>query len=136
MAKMKTMPKLVVILIAFLTVGGCAAIYELYNAFYNVILESKYVDHFNVAELLGTHPTKLKISGHPFYSGMVVRAVTEKKDGPTIIVSVHLAVIGLVKPKTTGMFEYEVSVPDSVNEVRFGRSSTLIWQQGSSSRHP
>lgn len=58
-----------------------------------------------------------------------MRTITEKKDGATITISVHLAVIGLVKPKTNGNFEYELMVPKSVDEVRFGRTSTIIWKR-------
>jgi hypothetical protein len=84
-------------LLVLLAVGG-------YRALYNVILEAKDVQYLKVEELPGTRPMKLKISGHPFYSGMVVRSITAKNDGPVIIVSVHLAAIGLVKPKTSGTF--------------------------------
>jgi hypothetical protein len=66
---------------------------------------------------------------------MIVRSITTKKDGPLIIIAVHLALIGLVKPITPGMFEYELPVPDSVDEVRFGSSATPIWKRESSSVH-
>jgi hypothetical protein len=94
-----------------------------------VIPDAKDVQYLKVEELPGTRPIELKISGHPFYSGMVVRSITTEKDGPMIIVSVHLATIGLVKPKTSGTFEYDLTVPESVAEVRFGHSSTLIWKR-------
>jgi hypothetical protein len=105
----------------------------LYNTLYNVILEAKDIQSFKVEELHGTPPTKLKISGHPFYSGMVVRNIIAKHDGPAITVLVHLALIGLAKPKTSGIFEYELTIPDSVNEVRFGRTVLPIWKRGSPS---
>ncbi len=31
------------------------------------------------------------------------------------------------RPGATGTFEYDVSVPDSVNEIRFGNNEALIW---------
>jgi hypothetical protein len=127
---MKTIYKVAFFLLVLLAVGGCRA---LYNMFYNVILEAKDVQYLKVEELRATRPVKLKISGHPFYSGMVVRSITAKNDGPVIIVSVHLAAIGLVKPKTSGTFEYELTVPESITEVRFGRSPTPIWKRGTSS---
>jgi hypothetical protein len=105
----------------------------LYNMFYNVILESKDLQYFNVEELPGTDPAKIKISGHPFYSGMAVRSITTKEDGSVAIVFVHLAAIGLVDSKTSGIFEYELTVSDSVNEVRFGNSVVPIWRRGSPS---
>jgi hypothetical protein len=128
------MHKVVLILFGFLAVGSCAAMYKLYGMFYNVILEQKDVQNFKVKESPEAERVRLNISGHPFYSGMAVRTITEKKDGPTITISVHLAVIGLMKSKRTGIFEYELIVPESVDEVRFGRTSTLIWKRQPLSR--
>jgi hypothetical protein len=136
MAKMGTMNKLVLILLALLAAGGCAAMYYRFEMSYNDILEPDGVDHFKVEELSGTHPTRLTISARLLFSGAGIRNIAEKKNGPTIIVLVHLAGAGRVQPKTSGRLEYEMTVPDSVNEVRFGRSSTLIWKRGSSSTRP
>jgi hypothetical protein len=132
----KGMNRSVQILLVLLAMGGCAGIYLLYNALYNVILDSKYVDHFHVEVRRGTHPTELEISGEVANSGTVVRTVSEKKKARTIIVKVHLALAGLDKSNTSARFDYVLSVPDSVNEVRFGRSSTLIWKRGASPTTP
>lgn len=136
MVKGMTMNRFVQILLLLLAMGGCAGMYWLYNALYNVILDSKYVDHFHVEERRGTHPTELEISGEVANSGTVVRTVSEKKKGETIIVKVHLALAGLDKSNTSAGFDYVLSVPDSVNEVRFGHSSTLIWKRGASPAQP
>jgi hypothetical protein len=129
---MKTIYGVAIITLVLLALGGSRA---LYSMFFNVILDAKDVQYLKVEELPGTRPIKLEISGHPFYSGMVVRSITTEKNGPMLIVSVHLATIGLVKSKTSGTFEYELTVPESVAEVRFGHSSTLIWKRGASSAY-
>jgi hypothetical protein len=133
---MSTLRKLVLILLAFLAVGSCIAAYELYDPLYNVILESNRIAHFNVEEIRGTHPTKLRISGNPMSAVMIVRDVSEKKDGSTITVWVHLAMVHIAKPlRSDAWLDYELIVPDSVNEVRFGRNATPIWKRGSSPIH-
>jgi hypothetical protein len=127
----KTTRKLLLVFLGLLLVGCSVTAYSLYGMFYNVILESKDTMHFNVEELRGAHPTKLKITGFPLYSGMIVRSVTQKKHDSTIVVSAHLAVVGLSKPLFFGnVIDYDLTVPDSVNEVRFGSSKTLIWKRG------
>jgi hypothetical protein len=110
--------------------------FMLYNMLYNVILEAKDVQSFKVEEFQGLYSLKLKISGHPFYSGIVVRSISTKTDGPAIIVSVHLAVIGLAKPETSGNFNVELMIRDSVNESLFGQSKAPIWKRESSSTPP
>jgi len=132
MKKMVSKRISILILLALLVAGGGAYVYI---ALYDHILDPMGVDRFDVEEIDGTHSTRLKISARLLFSGEVIRTITEKQDGPTITILVHLALVGLAKPKTTGGLEYEFSVPDSVNEVRFGRSSTLIWKRGASTVH-
>jgi hypothetical protein len=133
---MKTLRKIVPILLTFLAVGIGVAVYKLYNPLYNVILESNQIAHFNVEEVHGTHHTKLRISGDPMEAFMIVRDISEKKDDSTITVWVHLAMVHLAKPlRSDAWLAYEFIVPDSVNEVRFGRKSTPIWKRGSSPVH-
>jgi hypothetical protein len=100
-----------------------------YNNIYNVTLEAKDVQLFAVQQVR-EQPTTLRMSGHPFYSGMVIRSITTRTQGSVMTVTVHLALVGLVKPnKSSGMLDYELTVPESVNEVRFGTSSTPIWRR-------
>lgn len=124
-------------LLAILVSVGCIGAYRLYIAVYDSILESNGVFRLTVEELPGTHPTKLKISGGLLTSSQFVRKITERRKGATIVVSVHLALagIGLAQPKNGGGIDYELLVPDSVNEVRFGRGSELIWKRGSPPVH-
>ncbi|MBV9670047.1 MAG: hypothetical protein JOZ43_03740 [Acidobacteriales bacterium] len=99
-----------------------------YEAFSDVILESKNVVHLKIEEPQATHPTRLKISGFAFNSSMGVRKITTKIEGSAVVVSVHLS---MADREAGGNFAYELTVPDSVDEVRFGTSKTLIWK-----RHP
>ena len=102
----------------------------LYNMFFNVILESKDVQNFKVQELQGMHPTRLQLSGMAFNSSMGVRKITTKTEGTAVIVLVHLS---LAHRGASGNFAYELTVPDSVNEVRFGHSATPVWKRGTPS---
>ena len=126
---MSTRFRVVLALLFLMAAASFIGAYKFYNAFYNVIPESKDISNINVRELTATGPTKLKISGLPVYSGMVLREITAKKEGPSITVTLHMAMVGLSQPLTpVGLaFEYELAVPDDVNEVRIGRDGKLIW---------
>ena len=126
-AAMKTIIKIAVLLMVLLAMGGGWA---LYNMFFNVILESKDVLNLKVEETPYSHPTQLKLSGLAFNSSMGIRKITTKRDGPAIVVLVHLS---LASRGASGNFAYELTVPDSVKEVRFGRSNISIWKRGMSS---
>jgi hypothetical protein len=114
---------------ALTVVIAFAAMYRLYIAAYDRILEPIDVVMFKVKEVPGAHPTQLKISGGVSSSAESVYKVTTKTKWATIVVLVHA---GIAKKGTTGDVKYELSVPDSVSEVRFGHSSTLIWKRGAS----
>lgn len=101
----------------------------LYNMFFDVILEPKDVQNFKVEKLPGT-PTRLMLSGLAFNSSMGVRKITTKRDGTAVVVLVRLS---LAHRGASGNFAYELTVPDSVNEVRFGHSVTTVWKRGTPS---
>ncbi len=124
---MKMIYKLALVLLVLLAVAGCMA---LYNMFFDVILEPKDVQTFKVQELRGTHPTRLQLSGLAFNSSMGVRKITTKRDGTAVVVLVHLS---LAHRGASGNFAYELTIPDSVNEVRFGHSVTPVWKRGTPS---
>ena len=69
---MKNKHKVVLVLLGCLAVGSCAAMYKLYGMVYNVILEVRDIDNFRVKESSEAERVRLNISGHPFYSGMIV----------------------------------------------------------------
>lgn len=125
------------LLLALLAAGASLSMYWLYNSFYNRTIDLDEVSHLNVEEFPGTHPTRLKISGPLMNSSEFVRTTTEKRKGSTIVVSVHLALCGLGfdQPKNAWKVDYEMSVPDSVNEVQFGGRSAVIWRRGTPPTH-
>lgn len=126
---------LALLLLPPVLVGSFAVLYKMYNMYnviHNVLLESKDVQFFKVEELPGARPTKLRISGLAFRSAMSVSKITTKTDGAAIVVLVYLS---LAKPATSGSFAYELTVPDTVNEVRFGSSPAPIWTRGETPLH-
>jgi len=115
------------IILVLLTLGCCMVAYRLYKSTYDVILEPKDVIFLKVKEEPGVQPTKLQIDSATSSSAMSVYKITTRTEGSAIVVLIHA---GLAKEGTSGTIKYELSVPDFVDEVRFGRSSTLIWQRG------
>ena len=123
--------------LAVLAVVASVSMYWLYGEIYNRTIDWNEVWHLKVEELPGAYPTELRISGPLLSSSEFVRTTTEKRIGPTIVVSAHLALCGLgfAQPKNGWKVDYEMSVPDSVNEVQSGRRSTVIWRRGSLPPH-
>ena len=108
-----------ILMAAVLAVAGVAA----YARWYSFVLESKDAFRLNVLETHDTTGTVVRVSGicGPALS---VKKITTKSDNATILVLVHAM---LTRSGTQGWFEYDVPVPDSVSEIRFGKSKTLIW---------
>lgn len=96
------------------------------NAGDDMILEYKDVQSFQATVIFDRTPLALKISGLAFHSAMSVEKITTKIEGPLLTIYVHLTV---AKSGLSGRFEYELSVPDSVNEVRFGKEKFVIWKR-------
>jgi hypothetical protein len=103
--------------------------YILYKGLFDHIMESREVLRVTVEEVPETHPLRLRISVETGESAPIIRKVTKKQHGNTITVLYHLALAGLAKPALQWHEEYELTVPDSVREVRFGHESTLIWER-------
>jgi hypothetical protein len=104
-------------------VGHCG--YVLW--WHTVILERKYVVHLQVVELQHGRSTVVRISSLSGLSAYSVKKITSHVEGDmkTVIVRLFLARRG-----TSGNFQYDVLVPESVNEIRFGQASELIWRRG------
>jgi hypothetical protein len=93
------------------------------------VLEYRDTMQFKAVSLPSPQPT-VRISGLSGHSALAVKKITTEKEGSSIIVLVHLF---LAKEKRSGSFEYDVPVPDSVNEIRFGKGKVLIWKRESRS---
>ena len=119
---------LVVFSLALVSIIGLAA-YNAYSAFYNHIMEKSEAWHLKVEEVNGTHPLQLRIMIDPLGSAPIIRGVSVKTHGAEMTIMYHLALSGLAKPNLTWGEVYVLTVPDSVKDVRFGRSNELIWQR-------
>jgi len=95
------------------------------NAGDDMILEHKDVQ-LKVTEVPDRTPLVLKISGLAFHSALAVEKITTKTEESSLIVYVQLTI---ARPGLSGRFEHELSVPDSVNEVRFGKERFVIWKR-------
>jgi hypothetical protein len=118
--------RFVQVLLVLLVAGG-AGLYFLFEAAFDVILEPRNMFVLTVEELPGGRPLRLKIRGVAPPAQSVYR-IENKTKGSVIVVLAHG---GLAKEGTSGTIEYELSVPDSVDEVRFGNSSAPIWKRNS-----
>jgi hypothetical protein len=118
------------LIVVFLSALGIAA-YMVYTAFYNQILE-KSMATIKVEEIRGTSPLQLRIMIDSSNSALVIRSVTTRRRGSEITVFCHQALVGLAKSTVDWGKAYVLTVPDSVNEVRFGRGSVVIWRRSSS----
>ena len=113
-------------LLGLLAVASIAA-YGFHAAVYLRVLERSEAPHFEVAELPGSNPVNLKITVEgPGYAENI-RSISMRRRGQTINILYHLS---LAKLGQRGWQEpYVMAVPDSVNEVRFGRDNVVIWQR-------
>ena len=92
----------------------------------DVILALKDVQFFKIVELAGRKPTALEISGLAFHSALAVEKIATDTKGNSLMVDLYLC---LARPGLSGSFDYELSVPDSIYEVRFGDEKILIWRR-------
>jgi len=92
-----------------------------------VVLERGAVVHLQVVELRQGPSTVVRISGLSGHSALSVKKISSHCENATITVIVRL----LVREETSGYFQYDVPVPESVNEIRFGQKRELIRKRDS-----
>jgi hypothetical protein len=90
-----------------------------------MVLEQKDVQFFKVENLKGK-TTSLRISGLAFHSSLVVNGIKIKEKDTSLLLLVYLSP---PKKGLSGSFNYEVTIPNSVNEVLFGNEKTVIWKR-------
>ncbi len=95
---------------------------------HTLTLERPAVMQLQVVELQQGRSTVVRISGFSGHSAYSVKKITSRVENDTITVIVHLF---LARKGTTGNFQYDVPVPESVNEIRFGQKKELIWKRES-----
>jgi hypothetical protein len=91
-------------------------------------LEYRAVAGFEAKEIPGP-ARRLRISGLAMHSAWFVGRIESRIDGPVKTVLVQLTLIG--RRGMSGSFDYDVDIPDSVTEVRFGTEGTTIWRRKS-----
>jgi hypothetical protein len=101
----------------------------IYFFHHTMVLERNSVVDFKATELQHDGVHIVRISGLCGHSSMSVRDISQKKLDSSIVVFVH---IFLVRPGTTGYFQYDVAVPEGIKVIRFGNSEAVIWQRGQS----
>ena len=131
MTKTKRFRFVLSILIVFLGALGLATL-KAYNVFYDQILERSDTWHLRVEEVSGTSPLQIRITTDSYQSAPVIRKVTTRSQDHELTVFYHLAIAGLAKPSLNWGEAYTLTVPNSVDEVRFGHRAELIWSR---SRH-
>lgn len=117
-----------ILFVAFLGALGVAG-YKAYTVFYDQILELPQTWHLKVEEMRGTSDLQLEITTGTTQSAPVIRKVTIQRHDREITILYHLAISGLAKPTLNWGEPYRFTVPDSVDEVRFGKNATVIWHR-------
>lgn len=110
------------------------AAYKAYTTLYDQILERSGTWHLKVEEVDGASPLQLRITTDTMESAPVIRKVTTRTHNGETTILYHLALAGLAKPALYWGKAYILTVPDSVNEVRFGRQETIIWRRSGSTK--
>jgi hypothetical protein len=124
-ARSRLILAVLVVFFSALSIAG----YKAYAAFYNRPLERSEAWHLTVEEVSGTSPLQLRITTDTMQSAPVIRRVTIRRRDTEMTVQYHLALAGLAKPTLNWGEAYKLTIPDSVNEVRFGHHGEVIWRR-------
>lgn len=98
-----------------------------------MILEHKDTLQFKVQQLPDQVPLKIKVSGLSGHSALSVSKITTEINGSVLIIYVHLT-LATISGETSGRFDYELIIPDSINEIKFGKKKVSIWKRNKTSR--
>lgn len=94
-----------------------------------MILEYKDVQFPKVQETKNNNSVSLNISGLAFHSSLAVSNIETRIENHSLMVYVNLII---AKEGLSGSFSYELAVPNSIDEVRFGNEKILIWSRSKS----
>ncbi|MGA3082525.1 MAG: hypothetical protein ABSD44_14325 [Terracidiphilus sp.] len=117
------MKMVAIVALCVLAVGAAIGIYWFRHA---SVLERKYVVGLRADEFQHGGIHVVRISGLCGHSSMSVYDVKAQRLDSSINVLVY---INLVLPGTKGYINYDVPIPDGVNEVRFGKEKVVIWRR-------
>ncbi len=107
-----------------LVVAACVVVGYV-TTWQRIVLERSDVLQMRVVELQ-QRPTVVRISGTSGHSALSVRKITTRIEGTVLDVEVYLF---LARKGTSGGFQYDVVIPDSVKRIRFGDAKETIWQR-------
>ena len=93
------------------------------------VLERQVTLQFKVSDTRRDGIHVVHVSGLSGASAMSVKNVSERKTDSSITILVH---IFLARSGTTGNFDYDVTVPAGVNEIRYGNDGVVIWRRDAS----
>lgn len=114
------------VVLAFLAVASIAA-YGFHAAFNHHVMETSEVPHFDVEVVPGSNPVNLKITVQGLSQAQKIRSISMKRQGQAVDVLYHMSIAGIGQPGQDWQEPYVIAVPDTVNEVRFGRTKAVIW---------
>jgi hypothetical protein len=114
--------KLFVLLAAAASVSSCAFAD-------NRVLKRSDVANFSIVELPGPPSGRLRLAGLAFHSALAVQKITEKAEGETIFIFVHLT---SASKGRSGSFTHDILIPQNVNKLAFGEEGVVVWRRGGS----
>jgi hypothetical protein len=96
-----------------------------------MVLEYKDVQFPKIHETKNKNLISLNISGLAFHSSLAVSNIKTQQEGSSLLVLVYLT---QAREGLSGSFSYDLAVPDSVEEVRFGNEKMTIWTRQSATK--
>jgi len=93
---------------------------------YSLVLEAPNSLNLAVVETHTSTGTIVRISGFSGNSSCSVKKITVRRESASLVVLVHLM---LAREGTSGSFQYDLAVPNFVEEIRFGKSETVVWKR-------
>jgi len=91
-----------------------------------IVLEQKDIQFFKAEAIRNQKSITLKVSGLAFHSSLAVSNIKTEQQADSLHVTIFLTT---AREGLSGSFNYEITVPDSVSNVRFGNEKTLIWER-------
>ena len=93
---------------------------------YSLVLEAPNSLNLAVVETHTSTGTIVRISGFSGNSSCSVKKITVRRESASLVVLVHLM---LAREGTSGSFQYDLAVPNFVEEIGFGKSETVVWKR-------
>jgi hypothetical protein len=116
------------VLLAIFSIASIAA-YGFHTALAHPVMERSEISSLQVEVVHGSGPTNLKITIEGAGISQRIRSVTLKRQGNAVDVLYRMAK-GAGEAQGQDWHEpYLLAIPDSVQEVRFGRNKDVIWHR-------